>query len=124
MPSPTSGSTVAERRREQRVEIKAWVFVSWPGHHESYLCTRDISRRGLFVVSDEAPELGCQVNLELCLNVDFHLASRGRVVRIDEQGSPSGFAVEFTDLDDEQIDQMLELVSAAVATQTPDAPTQ
>jgi hypothetical protein len=68
-------------------------------------------------MSEESPELGAVVEVELVINDEFRFEALGVVVRVAtrlDQDHVPGFAVLFTDLSDERSEQLLDLVDVAL----------
>lgn len=75
----------------------------------------DLSPSGIFVRSDEPPEVGAAVYLQFSLADGSRLIEGlGRVARTVAPGgaTPSGFAVEFVDFDDEALAAVQRLCDA------------
>jgi PilZ domain-containing protein len=94
---------VMDRRRNTRYDLRAQVKFSWKGrdgvrHREEGL-TRDISERGVFVLTDFHPPFGTKVRFEVSYPSgsaqQLRIQGQGQVVRIDRADQPqkqSGFA--------------------------------
>ena len=102
MSGPATGG--AERRRDPRAPISTEVRIRYPslGQLAREIC-RDVSVGGMFVQSPVPPEIGTPVEFELELPAKRPLVVRGagRVVwrRTADGSAPSGFGVEFQELD-------------------------
>lgn len=83
---------VMDRRRNTRYDFRAQVRFSWKGpdgirHREEGL-TRDISERGIFVLTEFHPPFGTRVRFEVSYNSaptrQLRIQGQGQVVRIDK----------------------------------------
>ncbi|HXP82785.1 MAG TPA: PilZ domain-containing protein [Verrucomicrobiae bacterium] len=91
-------------RKAKRYPMSAAVSFCWdPGNgilQEGQGTTLDVSSRGVFVITESAPRVGGQLELEVYLKspspesklVRFH--GEGKVVRTSKKGRESGFAAE------------------------------
>jgi hypothetical protein len=92
-----------ERRRSTRFRLRCEVTCTWfdeLGVPETITgCAHDISAGGLFVICVQRPPAGAMANLEIRLpsrrlpGQELQLHGCGRVVRILQDGDPTGFAV-------------------------------
>jgi PilZ domain len=99
----SNDSVVRELRAVQRYSVSLPVCVTWraPGAPHSSLnaLTRDISTRGMFVVTDAEPPEGDLLEFEINLALDeatplVVVRGEGRVVRTERLSEqPAGFAV-------------------------------
>ena len=114
------GRSVVERRRHRRVPICAWVIITRPDHQKGYLFTMDVSKGGIFVVSDESIPVGTELGIELVVNEHFQFKTSGRVVRNVIKGRSRngkdlrGFAVELTELSDGRAIQLMDLIETVL----------
>lgn len=87
-----------DRRVRLRFDLTAPVKYSWTdltGRHHGTGCTRDVSERGIFIVTDTLPPMGATVHFEVSFpfrdESQIQMRAQGRVVRVD---SESGTATE------------------------------
>jgi hypothetical protein len=99
--------TTTDQRRYRRYEMRVPVSFLWPSPprrtHRGNGVTRDVSPKGVFVVSPSCPPLGTVVRIEVLLpslqrnSSPIHMCGQATVVRVESgegsAGAP-GFAVE------------------------------
>ena len=87
-------------RMETRARVGLEVAYEEPGRQVFYPAL-NLSSSGVFLVSDQPPELGVQVCVVVSLPPDgLFLRLQGSVVRHSGSSEPQGFAVAFVDVDD------------------------
>jgi hypothetical protein len=96
-------SSVAERRREERIPVQAAVEL----HHETMQHVaelRDVSLNGAFVaVSPVTLSVGAGLRVEFTLPQGFRVSAFGRVAwlrQIPDDRGPAGYGIQFYGLDD------------------------
>ena len=94
-----------ERRRHERHDLTAPVKFAWSSRdgmrHDGAGTTRNLSARGLFIISEDAPPVGttivCKVNLNAArVESEVTVHARGlvrRVETIDSVGTNAGFSL-------------------------------
>jgi Tfp pilus assembly protein PilZ len=94
-----------ERRSEQRIATAAMIEVRLGARDAlKTLWMRDISKRGLFIATDDPPALGTEIDIALSVETAGALELRGLVVHVrrasehDAVVSPSGVGVQLIDL--------------------------
>jgi PilZ domain-containing protein len=101
---PVADPTFKERRGQQRIRFEALATVS-AGQHTLAASTKDISIRGIFLLTDVRFEEGSEIDImlalpeELGLSVSGMVRCRGRVVRVDSTGGQYGLAVKLDRLE-------------------------
>ena len=110
-PPATPSHVVAFRERRHHPRLPICARVRWGDQTdpkvvktvERYFFTRDLSRSGLFLLTDHPPPLGEMVSVDLAvqyLKESVHL--RGKVVRHEsDEGRAIGCGVKFMDQDPE-----------------------
>lgn len=103
-----------DRRVFKRVPYGAWLEdVSASGQIRFYL-SKNLSRGGLLLESDDPPPLGCKVRLRLVVEHEQKtITFIGRVVRHDTSADKKLFAVQFGELDEACTRFLDELVTEA-----------
>jgi len=87
-------------QREQRTKIQLEVAYEEPGR-QVFFSALNLSTSGVFLVSEEPPQLGQEVRVVLSLPPDgLFVRMRGLVVRHAGRGEPRGFAVAFAGVDE------------------------
>jgi hypothetical protein len=91
-------------RKARRYAMSATVSFYWDRGdgilQEGQGATRDVSSRGVFVVTDAAPRVGGQLELELYFKSPgresklVRFRGEGKVIRAVKKGGESGFAAE------------------------------
>lgn len=96
-----------ERRQHKRV---AFPFdASWTGASGAARCrTVDVSLGGCYLYSRSSPAIGEETTVTLERS-DKSITLRGRVVQVE---SGMGFAVQFVDVSDTDLQQLKELITA------------
>jgi hypothetical protein len=112
------GSTVQEFRKVKRYKLSAPVLFLWERSdgklQESQGVTRDISMRGIFVLTAKVPEVGAYIELDAYLPAvsergkTAKLHAEGRVLRVEALGATTGFAAEaFFQTEPQSVDTIL-----------------
>lgn len=94
---------LAEQRRSKRYDLGALVSFFWKeegNHHLGAGFMRDVSIRGVFVVTSTLPPIGTAVRLEICFESSLTdsplvILAKGQVCRVEldiHNGGNSGFA--------------------------------
>lgn len=94
-----------DRRLRTRFDLTAPVTYSWkerPGvRRTGQGATRDVSERGLFVLSDSCPPVGTAIQFEVLFSFrddsQIRMKAKGKVVRVQAEGngdSIHGFAAD------------------------------
>jgi hypothetical protein len=98
------GVTVYEERKSNRYRLTVPVLFSWKDSHKSLQSseglTRDISMRGIFVLTADLPQEGACIELDAYLQTVgvrdklVRLRAEGRVLRVEQRAAGRGFAAE------------------------------
>lgn len=93
-----------DRRRSSRFQLRLPVLTKWAdGKGQSHYgggFSRDISLRGVFVMSSEPPPEATMISVTVVLpNVregsqELQLQSVGSVVRVEQSGAITGYAID------------------------------
>lgn len=100
---PQSLVRFLDRRQYTRFDLSAPVTYSWEGresiHGTGHGTTRDVSERGLFVLTDSFPLVGTVIEFEVSFSFgddsEIQMRAKGKVIRVeaaDNTGLVQGFA--------------------------------
>ncbi|MEN8181813.1 MAG: PilZ domain-containing protein [Myxococcota bacterium] len=87
-------SEASERRRAPRVRARLEASYEDP-ERQVFLRVRDLSELGMFLVTEDLPELGIRARVLLELPGHSELLRLGGVVARQQDAPPRGFAIEF-----------------------------
>ena len=101
------------RRHEERAPVRLEVAYEEPGR-QVFFPALNLSVSGVFLASEEPPEVGQQVQVVLSLPPNgLFLRMRGVVVRHAGRAEPRGFAVAFEEVDERTRGDLKEFVTGA-----------
>lgn len=86
---------MGKNRHAERVSLRTEVALEEPGR-QVFLPSLNLSSSGIFLSSEQPPEVGTEVRVVLSLPPDgMFLRLSGVVVRLADGSEPDGFAVAF-----------------------------
>jgi c-di-GMP-binding flagellar brake protein YcgR len=106
-------SNARKHKRRQLPLLVQYRFSVLEEFHTDY--SVNISGGGLFLQMPRAPVIGSTIYLQFIMRGGGRIIQcRGRVIRTDLEGKESGCAVQFIDLDDEDLAAITALVNQPV----------